>query len=98
MATALAGPRLQPAISCRAAATLPASHTMTGTPIIDLVTNRRPVMPAASHLSYSHGASARPLLGETIGANLRRVAAAHADAEAMVDMSSGRRWTYAELD
>jgi fatty-acyl-CoA synthase len=55
-------------------------------------------MPAASHLSYSHGASARPLLGETIGANLRRVAAAHADAEAMVDMSSGRRWTYAELD
>ena len=28
-------------------------------------------------LSYSHGASATPLLGETIGANLRRMAAAH---------------------
>jgi fatty-acyl-CoA synthase len=48
--------------------------------------------------SYSHGASSQPLLGETIGANLRRVAAAHPDREAVVDVPAGRRWTYAQLD
>jgi fatty-acyl-CoA synthase len=55
-------------------------------------------MSAASHLSYSDGASANPLLGETIGDNLRRIAAAHPASEALVDVPSGRRWTYAELD
>jgi fatty-acyl-CoA synthase len=49
-------------------------------------------------LSYSHGASAVPLLGETIGANLRRTAAAHPDAEVLVDVPAGRRWTYAAFD
>jgi fatty-acyl-CoA synthase len=49
-------------------------------------------------LSYSHGASATPLLGETIGASLRRVAAAHPDAEVLVDVPAGRRWTYAAFD
>jgi fatty-acyl-CoA synthase len=49
-------------------------------------------------LSYSHGASASPLLGETIGANLRRIAAAHPEAEALVDVPTGRRWTYAAFD
>ncbi|HET9117906.1 MAG TPA: AMP-binding protein [Pseudonocardiaceae bacterium] len=49
-------------------------------------------------LSYSHGASASPLLGETIGANLRRVAAAFPDAEVLVDVPSGRRWTYSAFD
>jgi fatty-acyl-CoA synthase len=51
-----------------------------------------------AELSYSHGASAQPLLGETIGANLRRVAAAHPGGEAVVDVPTGRRWTYAQLD
>jgi fatty-acyl-CoA synthase len=55
-------------------------------------------MSAVSELSYSHGASLDPLLGETIGANLRRIAAAHGSNEALVDVPSGRRWTYAELD
>jgi fatty-acyl-CoA synthase len=55
-------------------------------------------MSAASHLSYSDGASANPLLGETIGDNLRRIAAAHPASEALVDVPSGRRWSYAELD
>ncbi len=55
-------------------------------------------MSTTSHVSYSHGASADALLGETIGANLHRVAAARANAEAMVDVPSGRRWTYAQLD
>jgi len=49
-------------------------------------------------LSYSHSVSATPLLGETIGANLRRVAAAHPDAEVLVDVPTSRRWTYAAFD
>ena len=48
--------------------------------------------------SYSHGASAQPLLGETIGANLRRIAVTYPASEALVDVPSGRRWTYSQLD
>jgi fatty-acyl-CoA synthase len=47
--------------------------------------------------SYASGASDQPLLGETIGAILARIAATHPDAEAVVDVPAGRRWTYAEL-
>ncbi|WP_433242057.1 AMP-binding protein [Actinomadura nitritigenes] len=45
-------------------------------------------------LSYASGVSATPLLGDTIGANLEATVAAFADREAVVDMASGRRWTY----
>ena len=55
-------------------------------------------MTSVTEPSYSHGASGGPLLGETIGANLRRVAARHPDREAVVDVPTGRRWTYARLD
>jgi fatty-acyl-CoA synthase len=55
-------------------------------------------MPDGTQLSYSHGTSATPLLGETIGENLRRVAAAFPGNEAVVDVKAGRRWTYQELD
>ena len=48
-------------------------------------------------LSYASGPSAVPLLGETIGANLDRAAAAHPDREALVDVTTGRRWTYAQF-
>ncbi|GAA4946397.1 hypothetical protein GCM10023238_10890 [Streptomyces heliomycini] len=48
-------------------------------------------------LSYAHGAGATPLLGDTIGANLGRTIAAWPDREALVDVPSGRRWTYAEF-
>jgi fatty-acyl-CoA synthase len=51
----------------------------------------------AQTLSYAHGASGAPLLGETIGANLAATAARLPDHEALVDWPSGRRWTYAEL-
>lgn len=47
--------------------------------------------------SYSSGVSETPLLGDTIGANLDRTAAAFGDREALVDCPSGRRWTYREL-
>ena len=50
-----------------------------------------------TRMSYDHGAADRPLLGETIGENFDRIAAAHAGQEALVDRPSGRRWTYAEL-
>jgi fatty-acyl-CoA synthase len=55
-------------------------------------------MTGPAQLSYSHGASSLPLLGETIGDNLRRIAAAYPGADAVVDVPSGRRWSYAELD
>ncbi len=55
-------------------------------------------MTTAARMSYSHGASPQPLLGETIGENLRRIAATHPGREALVDMPSGRRWTYAQFD
>ncbi|CAL9382890.1 Long-chain-fatty-acid--CoA ligase FadD13 [Streptomyces sp. enrichment culture] len=48
-------------------------------------------------LSYAHGTSTTPLLGDTIGANLARAVAAWPDREALVDVPSGRRWTYAEF-
>jgi fatty-acyl-CoA synthase len=55
-------------------------------------------MTSVTEPSYSHGVSGGPLLGETIGAHLRRVAARHPDREAMVDVPTGQRWTYARLD
>jgi fatty-acyl-CoA synthase len=47
--------------------------------------------------SYAHGGSDVPLLGATIGANLSDTAARRADHEALVDVPSGRRYTYSEL-
>lgn len=47
--------------------------------------------------SYASGTSDVPLLGDTIGANLDRTVAAHGDRDALVDMPSGRRWTYREF-
>ena len=48
-------------------------------------------------LSYASGTSDVPLLGRTIGHDLRRTVARFGDREAMVDCPTGRRWTYAEL-
>ncbi|MFE9674885.1 AMP-binding protein [Streptomyces sp. NPDC006259] len=47
--------------------------------------------------SYSHGTSGTALLGSTIGAGLDRTVAAWPEREALVDVPSGRRWTYAEF-
>src|SRR5438105_5653728 len=51
-------------------------------------------MPAAA---YVHGASAVPLLGETIGENLRRTVERYAGSEALVVRHQNFRATYAEL-
>jgi fatty-acyl-CoA synthase len=48
-------------------------------------------------LSYSHGTSATPLRGETIGENLRRTVERSGAAEALVVRSQGYRATYREL-
>ncbi|MEV5901501.1 AMP-binding protein [Streptomyces sp. NPDC052127] len=45
-------------------------------------------------VSYAHGTSATALLGDTIGDNLDRTARRWPDREALVDVPSGRRWTY----
>src|SRR5438094_6028311 len=50
-----------------------------------------------AELSYVHGASEQPLLGEPIFANLRRTASRHGDREALVVAHQGYRATYREL-
>ncbi|MFI8192645.1 AMP-binding protein [Streptomyces sp. NPDC085946] len=47
--------------------------------------------------SYAHGTGTTPLLGDTVGASLDRAVAAWPDREALVDVPSGRRWTYARF-
>src|SRR5262245_22204870 len=47
--------------------------------------------------AYASGTSDAPLLGDTIGENLDRAIAAYGDREALVDVPSGRRWTYTEF-
>lgn len=48
--------------------------------------------------SYSSGISDTPLLGDTIGGNLERTTQRWPEREALVDVPSGRRWTYRELN
>jgi fatty-acyl-CoA synthase len=54
-------------------------------------------MKAPSFLAYSHGACDEPLLGETIGARLRRSVELHGDHEALVVRHQGYRATYRQL-
>ena len=48
--------------------------------------------------SYAAGETSPDLLEETIGSNFEHTATAYADREALVEVASGRRWTWAELD
>lgn len=48
--------------------------------------------------SYDSGPTDVPVLEETIGANFERMVAAGPDADALVEVETGRRWTYAELN
>ncbi|MGK4580050.1 AMP-binding protein [Kitasatospora sp. HPMI-4] len=47
--------------------------------------------------SYSRGSSGNPLPACTIGERLDQVVSAFPEREALVDVESGRRWTYREL-
>ncbi|MEV4672038.1 MULTISPECIES: AMP-binding protein [Actinomadura] len=49
------------------------------------------------NLSYASGVSTTPLLGDTIGANLDKTVAAFPERDALVDRTSGRRWTYEQF-
>ena len=59
------------------------------------MTSSRPAVP--SLLSYASGVSDVPLLGDTIADNFDRTVAGDPDREALVEVSTGRRWTYAQL-
>ena len=48
--------------------------------------------------SYDAGPTDIPILDETIGQNFERTVAANPDAEALVDVTTGRRLTYGELN
>ena len=47
--------------------------------------------------SYARGRTDTPLIEQTIGDNLDATVRRHGDREALVEVASGRRWTYAEL-
>jgi fatty-acyl-CoA synthase len=55
-------------------------------------------MSSVARDSYSKGTDNPPLLGSTIGANLTQTASRFGDRDALVDIPSARRWTYAEFD
>jgi fatty-acyl-CoA synthase len=48
--------------------------------------------------SQDAGRTDIPILEETIGQNFERAVAANPDGDALVDMATSRRWTYAELN
>jgi fatty-acyl-CoA synthase len=56
-----------------------------------------PVPAAPSVPSYASGISDLPLLGDAIGDNLDRTAAVFPDRDAMVEVATGRRWSYREF-
>ncbi|WP_344731156.1 AMP-binding protein [Nocardioides fonticola] len=49
-------------------------------------------------LAQAQGETYPPLLEETIGANLEATVARHPDREALVEVATGRRWTWAQFD
>jgi fatty-acyl-CoA synthase len=51
-----------------------------------------------SERSYTSGSSDLPLLGRTIGEDLRRAAARQPKHESLVDIATGQRWSYQQLD
>ena len=48
--------------------------------------------------SYAAGESSATLLKETIGANFERIALEFAERDALVEVATGRDWTYAQLN
>jgi len=52
----------------------------------------------SSAVSYASGSAELPLLGDTIGARLEVIAGQFGERDALVDVPSGRRWTYAQLN
>src|SRR5207244_3422548 len=65
--------------------------------LLPRLTPERRIIARMASLSYAHGTSPTPLLGETIGENLRRTALRFGDRDALVVRSQGYRATYREL-
>lgn len=53
--------------------------------------------PALPSLSYTSGVGEQPLIGRTIGDDLARTIERFGDREALVEVATGRRWTYTEF-
>ena len=51
----------------------------------------------SNRMSYIHGASLTPMIGETIGANFDRIVASYPERDAVVVRHQDVRWTYAEF-
>ncbi len=51
----------------------------------------------SSFISYAHGTTLSPLIGETIGSNFDRVASLHPERDALVVPHQDVRWSYGEL-
>ena len=51
----------------------------------------------SNRVSYIHGASLTPMIGETIGENFDRIVASHPERDAVVVRHQDVRWTYAEF-
>ncbi len=51
----------------------------------------------SNRISYENGSAPAPLIGETIGQNLDRIAATYPDREAVVVCQQNVRWTYADF-
>ena len=56
-----------------------------------------PILVVGRNMSYSHGGSGKPLIGETIGHMFERIAKTHPDNDAVVYLPTNVRWTYAEF-
>ncbi|BBY19595.1 AMP-binding protein [Mycolicibacterium litorale] len=48
--------------------------------------------------AYDAGPTDTPIIEQTIGAHFERIVARYPDTEALVEVFTGRRWTYAELN
>ncbi|MDT5009924.1 MAG: fatty-acyl-CoA synthase [Mycobacterium sp.] len=53
---------------------------------------------AGSMRSYDAGPTDVPIVEDTIGQNLERIVDAYSDADALVDVAAGIRWTYGQLN
>jgi fatty-acyl-CoA synthase len=60
--------------------------------------SRRQCVKGHDMQSYDVGDRSAALLEETIGASFERTVSTHPDREALVEVASARRWTWAELD
>ncbi|ONI92561.1 AMP-binding protein [Saccharothrix sp. ALI-22-I] len=61
------------------------------------MTSSHRTLAAPARPSYASGPSDVPLLGDTIGDDFDRTVAADPEREALVEVATGRRWTYAQL-